>query len=615
MINQIRTELSVIFELLPDQTVADWAHDNIILPPGQGADGNTSPSWHLTPDIPFILEMVKNPDVREIDLAFSSQSGKTLFLICAVAWLIKHVPIGDIMWVLPDAKLIERVGRDRVRPIYERSNIGIMPGRYAKSKTTLRFELLNLYFALASKSSDLSSNPIPFVIFDEEDENPALSSGSASPEKLAQERQRTFRHCSKLLRACVPRKVERGIYPAVKKARNYKLHVKCLRCQKHIELKFKQIKWAKDKEGHSLDPEIIKRDHLAWYECQLCGGRIEDHERHDLLSTQHWHCMTPGRPMTKVGFHKPVYYSAWETWSSMAAEFLDSKDDIPKMQNFQHGWMAEPQDVSKKEIREDELKQALYLPYLRGNIPDDCICITAGADTGDEDIHLAFVAWGIMGEWWKIYSERIKGKNFESALAEFENAIKKDFGGKKIKFVGGAIDAGGHNADKIYRFCLRNRLWIATHGSGPTSAPWTVNPVMVGPKENKRNLGINLYTFNDRYFQDILQGYLSKERGNGPNCAHIPENCSDTFLKHLTNEVLKVAPDRSGRVYEHWVARFSGAPQHFRDALKIAILRAYTLGVYRLREEPRDAEAEKVKHEARVRAQQQNSRRQLSNRL
>jgi phage terminase large subunit GpA-like protein len=272
-------------------------------------------------------------------------------------------------------------------------------------------------------------------------------------------------------------------------------------------------------------------------------------------------------------------------WSTVAAQFLDSKDNIPDLQNFNHSWLAEPQDVSRKEIKESDLKDALYQPYLRGEVPADVIAITAGADTGDSDIHVTYVGWGANGEHWKIYSCQFKGDNFFNALAKFEKEWRREFQfkGQAVPISGGAMDSGGHNAEAIYRFCARNPQWIATHGHGRTGSPYVVSRVMVGKKGEQRPLGINLYTYWDSYFQDIMQGYLTRGRGEGPGFAHVPENCSEVWLKHAVNEVKKMAPDRDGHIAERWVARFSGAAIHYRDSYKLAIFRAHTLNYHRMR--------------------------------
>ena len=588
-LDQAQFSLVSIFLPLPAESVADWAHREILLPPGEGANGLEHPDWRLMPDMPEILEAARNPDTREIILAFAAQSGKTIGIVCMIGWLMRHTP-GNTLWMLPDDKLVDQFGRERLRPIYEQSNVGLSPRRDAKRKNVLRFETCRLIFAIASKSSSLSSTPCKYVVADEEDENPSFASGAASPEKLARERQRTFPHNSLFIRACTPRRTDRGVYPAYESSRAHKLYVTCPRCKKEITLKMGDqdteygIKWAKDDAGNSPEPEKVKSGHLAWYQCQECGGRIEDHDRPAMLETMRWKCERPDRPTTRMGFHKSVLYSPFVDWSMIAAEFLDSKDDIAKLQNFNHSWLAEPKDVTKKEIREDDLKAQLYQPYLRGEVPQDVIAITAGADTGDSDVHVTYVGWGEGGEHWKLYSAQYKGPNFDAALSRFESEWRRNFqfNGASVPISGGAMDAGGHNPEAVYKFCKRNPQWIPSHGHGRISAPWLISLVMVGKKGRQRPIWVNLYTYWDRYFQDIMQAYLTKGRGEGPGFAHVPENCSAVWLKHLTNEVLRVAPDRQGHMEEKYVPRYSGAPIHYRDSYKLAILRAYTMRLQRL---------------------------------
>lgn len=54
----------------------------------------------------------------------------------------------------------------------------------------------------------------------------------------------------------------------------------------------------------------------------------------------------------KVGYWINTLYSPFVRFSEIVKEFLDSKDDPDKFQNFTNSWLAEPwEDTKRKHLR------------------------------------------------------------------------------------------------------------------------------------------------------------------------------------------------------------------------------------------------------------------------
>ena len=104
----IRSQLISIFNTDTDQKITDWTEQNIFLPDGEGFFSVSHPDWTMAPEMEFIFEQLKNPDVKEIYLQFGSQSSKTLFQICAMSWFIAERKVNGL-FVPPDERLIKRL--------------------------------------------------------------------------------------------------------------------------------------------------------------------------------------------------------------------------------------------------------------------------------------------------------------------------------------------------------------------------------------------------------------------------------------------------------------------------------------------------------------------------
>ena len=73
-VSELKRNLLPIFESQTDEKISEWSSRTIKLPDGEGAQGSSSPDWTISPEMVEILEFIKDPDVKEIYLMFSSQS-------------------------------------------------------------------------------------------------------------------------------------------------------------------------------------------------------------------------------------------------------------------------------------------------------------------------------------------------------------------------------------------------------------------------------------------------------------------------------------------------------------------------------------------------------------
>lgn len=353
-----------------------------------------------------------------------------------------------------------------------------------------------------------------------------------------------------------------------------------------IKLTFENIRWPRGEDGHSLEAEKIKTEHLAWCECDKCKGRIEDHERAEMFATMEWVCDTPDRPISRVGFTKSVLYSPFEDFSSIAAEFLVSKNNPAELTNFQHSWLAEPKEVFSKTIKDEEL-QRLCGTFAQLEIPEEVQALTIGADVMAREVYYNLLGWGGHGELFVIQPGKILCDNPVQGLDRLAQAVANfqfsGLGAESAHVIGGAVDAR-FETKAVYDFCRCNPAWRPLMGhSSRLQAPWTISIADPKRRMGESARGLKLYSFDDGYWQDTLQGYLERGEGAGAGFIHLPHDVPKDFFKHLGNEVKRVVSNKvTNRTEEKWVIRFQGAAQHWRDCLKLSLIIGHVLNLHRL---------------------------------
>lgn len=589
-----------IFERATDQPVWEWTEENIRLPESESFAGSV-PDWGLAPEMKFIFEQLKNPDVREITLMFSSQSSKTLFGICAMAWLIDQAKLNG-MFCMPTQALYNRMPRQRLRPIYEISSIGLGEDPRDNTQQTMKFNGSQfLTFALASSPAQIAEMPAGFVWADEIDE---IKKMDIDPIELMQSRIRTFKARSKFILSSTPKRLlgDGGVLDHYSVSRRHIIEMKCPECGSWQVWDFEQIKWPgkDDKKAKQPDPNELAANSMAWAECKN-GCKVTDESHDEMVEGSRWLCLDPEKPETHIGFQKRVYETIHENWSSTARAYLQKKAQGENaLKDFHNSWLAMPIDLKARIVDVGETRARLD-SYQKGQIPAGCKAITAGVDVGKDDAWLVLLAWAPGGRMYEFWSARIdwEGDKVGKLMNGIAKAVNDSWPylgiGDPPRFMGGCIDSG-YKTDLVYNFCRANHLFKPIKGAVNLSRAWVVNSVTPRRRPGEKVSGnLNLYTLNQPYWQDMLQTALEAEP-EAPGGMNLPGNASPRYIQHLNNEVKVTDTDAKGRVREVWRPITGGAPNHLRDATLYAMVAGHLARVHNMIQLPEDArEAEELK--------------------
>ncbi|MCI8887946.1 MAG: phage terminase large subunit family protein [Hungatella sp.] len=554
----------------PDiMTVSQWAEKFRILDDSSNLKGRWSND--ITPYLVGIMDALNDPVIRKIFFCKASQIGGTEALINMLSYIITQSP-APAMIVYPNDDLAKDISNDKLKPAFR-----LIPElkkifRENQSKELrLKFQTMTIYLRGAGSPSKLASKPIKYLFFDEIDKMGGASKKEASPYNLALERTKTYRPQEKVYACSTPTLKTNYIWDlhdGADEVRHY--FVRCPHCGEWIELKFKQIIFDKD-ESHTMSN--YERAQTAVYVCQECGCEIEDTDKPKMLREGKWRAVKKrgiGAPKT-VGFWLSSLYSIFLKWSDIAEEFLDSKDDPEKFQNFTNSWLAEPwEDTKLKTSEELVLQRQAEIPEFI--VPEWAELITAGVDVQETSLYYSIRAFG----------EYTTSQNLNHgqvlSFAEIEQIMNGEFpteDGRKM-IVNLALIDSGFQADATYDFCIDNSDWAlpCKGASNPMQDRYKISKV---DKTDSKAFGMKLVWVDGEQYKDSIAARMRKENGKGSWMVY--KGCDEEYAKQVTAEHKVFVTAGNGKRRLKWVKKHSHADNHYLDCEVYAMAAAEILGV------------------------------------
>ncbi len=564
-----------------DISVSEWAERYRILT----MESSAMPGpWRnsKTPYLVGIMDEFRNYDTEEIVFVKSTQIGGTEALLNMLGFVIQQDP-APTMIVYPSDQLGERASDYRLKPMFRASKV--LKERWwenASSKLEQQFDGMHISITGANSPADLASQPIRFLFLDEVDKFPGASKKEADPIKLARERTKTY-HNRKIYMTSTPTLRTGHIWKAMEDADAVKHYfVPCPHCGELIELKWNQVRFP-DKEGMSY----AERADLACYVCQSCGGVIRDQDKPEMLRYGEWRTVEQkAETPRKVAYWINVLYSPFVRFSEMAAEFLSSKADPEKLQNFVNSWLAEPWEDTKLKTSADlVMDRQTDLPEF--TVPNWAKLLTAGVDVQESSLYWTIRAWGDY-----ITSQNIahgQAYSFREIESVMNLSYKREDGSDMVVQL--ALIDSGDNTDAVYDFTASNSDW-ALPSKGSSHPMMTHYKVSTVNRPGSRAQGQQLIMIDTGKYKDMIAGRMKKENGTGSWMVY--QGCDLEYAEQVTAEHKVNEKGAGGRVVQVWRQKTSHADNHYLDCEVYAMCAADILGVRSLHlqevnVEPREA--------------------------
>lgn len=555
--------------LLPpeDLTVSEWAEKYRML------DSKTSAlpgPWRnaMTPYLVGVMDALLDYEAEEIVLCKSAQLGGTEAILNALGFIVQQDPSPTLV-VYPSDVLAESIAKNRIVPMVQASPS--LRERYREmesKKLELQFDGMYLSLVGSNSPSNLASKAIRFLFLDEVDKYPGASAKEADPISLARERTKTFQN-RKIFMTSTPTITTGHIWKALLGCDVEKHYfVPCPHCGGMIELKWANVKFPGD-EGMSY----ADRAEMAHYVCPECKGIITDQHKAQMLRHGEWRTVKQNTAYSrKVGFWINTLYSPFVRFSDVVREFLASKDDPEKLQNFVNSWLAEPWEDTKLKTSAD-LVMERQTELGEGIVPSWGKLLTAGVDVQENCVYWTIRAWGNY-----ITSQNI-AHGQAASLRDLERVMNLPFpkeGSGEAMVVNLCLIDSGYEADMVYDFCAANSEW-ALPSKGASSSMYTHYRMSKVNKPTSRAYGMDLVVVDTGKYKDMIASRMRKkpdEKGRWTVYA----GCDREYAEQVTAEH-KVNVKRGGRTTQEWVQKHSHGDNHYLDCEVYAMAAADILNV------------------------------------
>lgn len=564
-----------------DLSVSEWADKYRML------DSKTSSMpgpWRndKTPYLKDIMNELNNYDTEMIIFCKCTQVGGTEALQNMIGYIIQQDPSPTLI-VYPTDILAESISENRIEPMLLASKS--LKKLYNKNKSTkLEKQFDGMYLSLAGSNSpsSLASKAIKYLMLDEVDKYPGASKKEADPISLARERTKTF-HNRKIYMTSTPTLKSGHIWKALEGADIEKHYfVPCPHCGEYIELKFAQLRFPSGEDMSNQD-----RADLAAYACQECGGVITDQYKDEMLRYGEWRTVRKNtRNSKKVAYWINTLYSPFVRFSEIVKEFLDSKDDPEKLQNFVNSWLAEPwEDTKLKTSADTVMERQGELPALE--VPLWARFLTAGVDVQESCLYWSIRAWGPF-----ITSQNIahgQALSFQEVERVMNLTYQRMDGENMI--VSLCLVDSGYSADDTYDFCASNSDW-AMPVKGSSNSMLSHFKLSKINRPDSRAHGMNLVLVDGDKYKDMIAARMMKENGRGSWMVY--SGCDQEYAEQVTAEH-KVNMKSGNRTIQKWVPKRSHIDNHYLDTEVYAMAAADILGVRTIHLQDEEAQPQERK--------------------
>ena len=190
---------------------------------------------------------------------------------------------------------------------------------------------------------------------------------------------------------------------------------------------------------------------------------IEERHKAGMVNAGRWRATRP-EVQGHAGFRLNALVSLLaecKSWSKLAAEFLQAKDDPAELQTFVNTILGQGWREAGAEI-DDAALQARAEPFGLDAIPADVLVLTAGVDVQDDRLEITIAGWTRDGTALVLGHIVIWGSpDDDTTWLELDELLKTRWThplGGKLRIDAAAIDSGdGDWTDKVYSFCLPAR--------------------------------------------------------------------------------------------------------------------------------------------------------------
>ena len=543
-----------VWEPPPPVDLEAWACRNIVF----SARESQYPGPYNTELFPFFSEVLKalGPDdpCRFVTFKKSAQVGGTVLATIFVLGIQALDPC-DFLYVHPTEDNAARWSKLKLKPMLRGTPAvaRFFPERSRDGGDSILFKERSdgrgsILISGANSPASLSQVSMPRQIQD--DLSKWQPNEAGNPEQQADSRSRGYEF-AKLFKISTPL-----VSPGCKITRNFEAGsqevylVPCPHCGFEHALEWENMLANLDEKA----PED------AHFTCPDCGGVIEQHHRHGMVSRGRWHARNPQALRYHRSFDLWSAYAPLQSWETVAREWFKAKGDPASERVFLNDTVGRAYDAKGDAPPWESLRdRAEQSEIERGHLPAWAVLVSAGIDVQKDRVEWQVIGWGRDFRRHVVDAGVITGHVSEAqtqaAMDGFLGLTFRHASGRQLGIDIAAIDGNAWTED-VWSWAKRHpkaRL-IMVRGVGAENAP------LIARVKRERNRRGMLLKYASRFYNigaSVLKMGLYRnvtktdpmERG----FVSFPRGLPEEYFRQLTAESRQPVKRRDGYTDWKWV--------------------------------------------------------------
>lgn len=544
------------------QMPSTWVEENIYLT----SDMSRYQGYFKYEVSPYSREIVDNlsPDspVQMQAIMKCAQSGLTMGVILpAICYIIAETPAG-VLFMAGDKELAKNSVRTRLDPMIQNAGLShlIRPNVIRKKNQRTGDTDFSKEFAggqlvvEGTKNADkMRQFSVKYIFADDWEAAPTSDKSEGSIRKLVEGRATSFGNMSKINYISTPAvKQTSNIEPVYELGDQRKWHWECPSCKTFIPVEWR-VKLDKNVFA-GIQYTVLENGKLdetsVHYQCQNCGGKIFEKDKHDLNNSGKWiPTAEPARPYFRSYYlNALIIPPGFTSWVDLVYEWLEAnpatgQKDIEKLKTFVNIRLGQTWIETGETPRVTELMKNTR-SYLPGFVPD-----MTSEDDGNGRIIMLTLACDLNG---------IMESGNEDVRMDWE-VVAHAASGVTYSVDHGSIGTFKRDRDKTKyekQTDLDRERWTANHGMPNSIWPemkWLIEKEWPGEsgEVNKitltgidtgfcTNLCNDFIRSNDELFMVGIKGQTEKDfRSSQKDTPRVRQSRQESFLYILESNLLK----------------------------------------------------------------------------
>jgi hypothetical protein len=485
-------------------------------------------------------------------------------LLIVICWCIVFRPI-PMAYAINNKEDARKISKDRLQNWIKHNNLLDEIGEEEDSLTNLTFffKACTLHMLSASTLGDWHNKSIELFIMDELDQHPHHK-GQGTTVEMARERCKRPKN-AKIIGFSTPGETNQ-IETEWKKGTMEEVRFP-FPCCGHVQALKKEnlVFSAKEFKDLAGGYDLEKVEHGAYFKCELCGGKLLDHQKMAAMQTCEYHATNKKSSPSIRSAHVWDAYSYFVTFGQIAIKWIQAEGDVTRLERLYRGTFGEQYDMAGRTHKHADILDCRGT-YARGTIPFVPTLFCAAIDVQKDVAKASKLAVDAKGNFFVI--DWTTQWTIEDAIEWCRDpSLGPD---ETPTYISHAFIDEGHRFEQVRRLCLANlpTFWPVKGRPGVqmkdlihTSDSWIDGEPL-----------ITYHIAEDQFKWQLLNMIADRKKRirKGDFVLTIPLNADDDadFIDEMCNEHPVKKTNKLGRPVWEWKTT---GPNDYWDTVKYGI--------------------------------------------